>query len=166
VKKLDLWTTSWTHLCAELMFCSLFNVFNFICFFIILFLKATMAVPQLRRLFAGFPQRRPGFDPISMHMGRVVDKVAVGQVLRISLPVLITLTAIFIDCHRRCVFPILTASLDKQIKILIPAKIKLFLSFTLEGIRWGRSRDLLLRKSRYQATCVRTLLCVIVICEV
>jgi hypothetical protein len=38
------------------------------------------AVPWLRRLAAGLPQRRPGFDPGSVYVGFVVDKVALGQV--------------------------------------------------------------------------------------
>jgi hypothetical protein len=38
------------------------------------------AVPWLRRLAAGLPLRRPGFDPGSAHVGFVVDKVALGQV--------------------------------------------------------------------------------------
>jgi hypothetical protein len=38
------------------------------------------AVPWLRRLDAGLPRRRPGFDPGSVHVGFVVDKVALGQV--------------------------------------------------------------------------------------
>jgi hypothetical protein len=40
----------------------------------------TKAVPWLRRLAAGLPPRRPGFDPGSVHVGFVVDKVALGQV--------------------------------------------------------------------------------------
>jgi hypothetical protein len=31
-------------------------------------------------VFAGFPLRRPGFDPRSSHVGFVVEKVALGQV--------------------------------------------------------------------------------------
>jgi hypothetical protein len=38
------------------------------------------AVPWLRRLAAGLPPRRPGFDPGSVHVGFVVDEVALGQV--------------------------------------------------------------------------------------
>jgi hypothetical protein len=40
------------------------------------------AVPKLiRRLVAGFPQRRPGFEPRLGHVGFVAaDKVALGQV--------------------------------------------------------------------------------------
>jgi hypothetical protein len=38
-----------------------------------------MAVPELRRLIAGFPQRRPKFEPRSGHVGFVVDKVALRQ---------------------------------------------------------------------------------------
>jgi hypothetical protein len=49
----------------------------------------TMAVPWLRRLVAGLSPRRTGFDPGSVHVGFVVDKVALGQVflrvLRFSL---------------------------------------------------------------------------------
>jgi hypothetical protein len=40
------------------------------------------AVPQLRRLVAGFPPRRHGFEPRSshvVHVGFVVDQVVVGQ---------------------------------------------------------------------------------------
>jgi hypothetical protein len=36
-------------------------------------------VPWLRRLVAGLPQWRPGFDRGSFHVGLVVDKVALGQ---------------------------------------------------------------------------------------
>jgi hypothetical protein len=39
-----------------------------------------MAVPWLRRLVAGLPPRRPGFDPGSVRVGFLVDKVALGQV--------------------------------------------------------------------------------------
>jgi hypothetical protein len=39
-----------------------------------------MAVPWLRRLVAGLSPRRSGFDPGSVHVGFVVDKVALGQV--------------------------------------------------------------------------------------
>jgi hypothetical protein len=37
-------------------------------------------MPQLRRLVAGFPHRRPGFEPRSVHVRFVVDKVALEQV--------------------------------------------------------------------------------------
>jgi hypothetical protein len=37
----------------------------------------------LRRLVAGFPPRRPGFEPGSGHVGIVVDKVALGQVFSV-----------------------------------------------------------------------------------
>jgi hypothetical protein len=47
------------------------------------------AVPWLRLLVAGLSPRRPGFNPGSVHVGFVVDKVAQGQVfprvLRFSL---------------------------------------------------------------------------------
>jgi hypothetical protein len=39
-----------------------------------------MAVPWLRRLVAGLSPRRPGFDSGSVHIGFVVDRVALGQV--------------------------------------------------------------------------------------
>jgi hypothetical protein len=46
------------------------------------------AVPWLRRLVTGLPFRKPGFDPGSVHVVFVVDKVALGQgfprVLRFS----------------------------------------------------------------------------------
>jgi hypothetical protein len=37
------------------------------------------AVPWLRRLVASLSPRRPGFDPGSVHVRFVVDKVALGQ---------------------------------------------------------------------------------------
>jgi hypothetical protein len=43
--------------------------------------KGCGAVPWLRRLVAGLSPRRPGFDPGSVHLGFVVDKVVLGQVL-------------------------------------------------------------------------------------
>jgi hypothetical protein len=42
--------------------------------------KTWRAVPQLRRLVAGFPPRRPGFQPRSGHVGFLVDKVELRQV--------------------------------------------------------------------------------------
>ena len=42
--------------------------------------KGTLAVPWLRRLGAGLSPRRPSFDPGSVHVVFVVDKVALGQV--------------------------------------------------------------------------------------
>jgi hypothetical protein len=38
-------------------------------------------VPWLRRLVAGLPAQRLRFDPGSVHVGFVVDKVALGQAL-------------------------------------------------------------------------------------
>jgi hypothetical protein len=38
-----------------------------------------MAAPQLKRLVAGFPPRRPEFQPGYSHVGFVVDKVALGR---------------------------------------------------------------------------------------
>jgi hypothetical protein len=38
------------------------------------------AKPQLKRLVAGFPPRRPGLDPGCGQVGFVVDKVVLGQV--------------------------------------------------------------------------------------
>jgi hypothetical protein len=50
--------------------------------------EPNLAVPWLRRLVTGLSPRRPGFDPGSVHVGFVVDKVALGQaflrVLRFS----------------------------------------------------------------------------------
>jgi hypothetical protein len=37
-------------------------------------------VPQLRRLVASFPPRRPGFEHRSVHVEFMVDKVALGHV--------------------------------------------------------------------------------------
>jgi hypothetical protein len=42
--------------------------------------RACTAVLWLRWLVAGLPPRRPGFDSGSVHVGFVVDKVALGQV--------------------------------------------------------------------------------------
>jgi hypothetical protein len=39
-----------------------------------------MSVPELRRLVAGFPPRRTGFDPKTDHARIVVNKAALGQV--------------------------------------------------------------------------------------
>ena len=44
-------------------------------------------VPWLRQLLAGLPTPRPGFDPGSVHVGFVVDKVALGQVFPASTSV-------------------------------------------------------------------------------
>jgi hypothetical protein len=38
-----------------------------------------LAVPWLRRLVAGLPSRRSGFDPVSVHVVFLVDKVAMGH---------------------------------------------------------------------------------------
>jgi hypothetical protein len=38
------------------------------------------AMPWLTQLVTGLSPRRPGFDPRSVHVGFVVDKVALGQV--------------------------------------------------------------------------------------
>jgi hypothetical protein len=46
----------------------------------VLLTNCPWAVPCLRRLAAGLPPRRPGFDPGSVHVGFVVDKVALWQV--------------------------------------------------------------------------------------
>jgi hypothetical protein len=43
-------------------------------------LLGSEAAPWLKQLVAGFPPRRPGFEPGSSHVGFVVDKVALGQV--------------------------------------------------------------------------------------
>jgi hypothetical protein len=44
-----------------------------------------LPVQWLRRLVAGLPPRRPGFAPSSVHVGFVVDKVAVGHVFHRGL---------------------------------------------------------------------------------
>jgi hypothetical protein len=41
--------------------------------------KCTNCITRLRRLVAGLSSRRPGFDPGSVHVGFVVNKVALGQ---------------------------------------------------------------------------------------
>jgi hypothetical protein len=46
-----------------------------------------VAVPWLGRLVAGLPPRRLGFDPGSVHVGFLVDKVALGQVFSPSTSV-------------------------------------------------------------------------------
>jgi hypothetical protein len=43
--------------------------------------RGSLAAPQLRRLVTGFPMRWPRFEPRYGHMGFVVDKVALGQVI-------------------------------------------------------------------------------------
>jgi hypothetical protein len=42
-------------------------------------------MPWLRRLVAGLLPRRSGFDPGWVHVGFVVDKVALGQVFPLLL---------------------------------------------------------------------------------
>jgi hypothetical protein len=42
--------------------------------------RVTDRIGRLRRLAAGLPPRRPGFDPGSVRVVFVVDKVALGQV--------------------------------------------------------------------------------------
>jgi hypothetical protein len=44
-------------------------------------IQTHMTVPWLRRLVAGLSPQRPGFDPGSVRVGFVVDKVALEQVL-------------------------------------------------------------------------------------
>jgi hypothetical protein len=39
-----------------------------------------MAVPQFRRLVTSLSKRRPRFAPRLVHVGSIVDKVALGQV--------------------------------------------------------------------------------------
>jgi hypothetical protein len=43
-------------------------------------LLCDVAASLLRRLVAGLSPRRPGFDPGSVNVGYVVEKVALGQV--------------------------------------------------------------------------------------
>jgi hypothetical protein len=40
----------------------------------------TLAVPWLRKLLAGLSLRRPAFDPRQVHVGFVVDEVALSHV--------------------------------------------------------------------------------------
>jgi hypothetical protein len=42
--------------------------------------RLSYGAAQLRRLVTGFPPLRPGFDPSSVHVKFVVDKVVLGQV--------------------------------------------------------------------------------------
>jgi hypothetical protein len=44
------------------------------------YINKSQAVPWLRRLVVGLSPRRPGFDPGSVYVGFVVDKVSLGQV--------------------------------------------------------------------------------------
>jgi hypothetical protein len=46
----------------------------------IIILRWCLVVSWLRRLVAGLSPRRPEFDPESVHVGFVVDKVALGEV--------------------------------------------------------------------------------------
>jgi hypothetical protein len=83
--------------------------FNMVLFDVRMYMEkcipGTRAVPWLRRLVAGLSPRRPVFAPKSVHVGFVVDKVALGQgflrVLRFS-PVSIVPSWLFIGrliCH-------------------------------------------------------------------
>jgi hypothetical protein len=49
------------------------------------FVRATMAMPWLRSLVAGLSPRRPVFAPGTIHVGFVVDKVALGQGFPLSI---------------------------------------------------------------------------------
>lgn len=69
-----------------------------------LMLKDT-AGPLLRRFVAGFSPRRPGLSPRLVHMGFVVEKVAVGQVfLRVLrfFPVIVILLLLHIHSSIIC----------------------------------------------------------------
>jgi hypothetical protein len=44
-----------------------------------------LGIVGLLRLVAGFPPRRPGFEPRSGHVGFVVEKVALGQIFSFSV---------------------------------------------------------------------------------
>jgi hypothetical protein len=69
------------------------TLFYFLINFMMLPLSQNIrAVPQLRPLVAGFPQRRPGFGSRSDHVGFVVDTVRRTdylRVIRFPLPILI-----------------------------------------------------------------------------
>jgi hypothetical protein len=60
------------------MACSLLNLNNKCKF-------DSWIVPWLRRLVACLSPRRPGFDPGSVHVGFMVNKVVLGQVFRLVL---------------------------------------------------------------------------------
>jgi hypothetical protein len=66
-----------------------------------------LVVPWLRRLVTGLPPRRPGFDPRSIHVRFLVDKVVLGQVFSAS-------TSVF-----RCQFHSIGAPLHGKTKKLI-----------------------------------------------
>jgi hypothetical protein len=44
------------------------------------YVTPNLAVPWLRQLVTGLSPRRSGFDPQSVYVGFVVDKVVLGQV--------------------------------------------------------------------------------------
>jgi hypothetical protein len=69
------WQNQITSLCAIRNFCSLSFVGALLGDAI-----TGKSVPWLRRLVAALPPRRPGFDPGSVHVEFVVEKVALGQV--------------------------------------------------------------------------------------
>jgi hypothetical protein len=71
---------------------------NHIFFFVVIFYYVLIqAVPWLRSLVAGLSPRRPWFAPGSIHVGFVVDKVALGQVfLRV-----LRFSPVSISFHRR-----------------------------------------------------------------
>jgi hypothetical protein len=54
-------------------------LFSVICFMMLSVLHYK-AVSLLKQLGGGFPQRWPGFEPRSDHVGFVVDSVVLGQV--------------------------------------------------------------------------------------
>jgi hypothetical protein len=56
------------------------SVFSLNSVYVWTLVRPNLAAPELKRLVAGFPPRRPGFNPRSGHVGFVVDKVALGQV--------------------------------------------------------------------------------------
>jgi hypothetical protein len=64
------------HLFINVTYTTCFDLFPVI----VLTKFKNMAAPYLKRLVAGFPLRRPGFEPGSVQAGFVVDKVALGQV--------------------------------------------------------------------------------------
>jgi hypothetical protein len=57
-------------------------------------------VPWLKRLVAGLSPRRPGITPRSVHVGCVVDKVALGQVfLRVFRLLPVNIIPPFLHTH-------------------------------------------------------------------
>jgi hypothetical protein len=58
-------------------------------------------VPQLKGLVAGFSSHRPGCDRRVVHLGFMVDKVALGQVFHRSFPFILPIVTLQVNhVHR------------------------------------------------------------------